>query len=632
MALKRLDEEFELKPGTQLLPYMKRLLPSLEGRFQSLESERKTYDMAVEDMRAIALKRINEILIPATEAITEVTTLGFLLGPSTSSVKLELGNKIFVITEGPQRDTFTPSPYVIVERTVNIDDYAIARVEYYEQDTGVLSLNITAVHGNPGPWNDWVISSTPGMADSTKLYHDAIGPLHDQVVVDAAQVAADKIAVENAANALFAAGLDAQSFIRKDGAVPFQHTQIGVAPGTGANDANLVTARWTRDRIIEYAGNAVSKLGDTISGPLYLTAAITQPKQAATKEYVDATESGGHWVNDYLGVRGVSPALLLQSTGTQQNRYIQSNSSSGVLRWQLFLADAALESGGNAGSDFVLHRYTDLGAYLGPGLHISRQTAVMTIYNRLDATGGLNVTAGGGTIVGDMWSYRAGTNTGVLFMGNARTAYHYWDGGTHQFTAGGISCGGSPLTGGHLNCYSIYTQGYGVTCWGLTSHGTTTSNGVLNINAAGNQITLSGTNYNQIQFYDTDWGPMYLHHNQDLIGFLNNGNGWCFWATNAGHVWSAQYGWFHDYVNNTAYNYAWDAANYRYNQLVSANRWAYCGDLPTSWNNGNLGEPYGGAAVTGFAGYNGYNIYLVYLRFRQLQYCVAGGWYAAWYA
>ena len=25
MALKRLDEEFELKPGTQLLPYMKRL-------------------------------------------------------------------------------------------------------------------------------------------------------------------------------------------------------------------------------------------------------------------------------------------------------------------------------------------------------------------------------------------------------------------------------------------------------------------------------------------------------------------------------------------------------------------------------------------------------------------------------
>ena len=57
MALKRLDEEFELKPGTQLLPYMKRLLPSLEGRFQDSEEERKTFDMAVEDMRAVALQR-----------------------------------------------------------------------------------------------------------------------------------------------------------------------------------------------------------------------------------------------------------------------------------------------------------------------------------------------------------------------------------------------------------------------------------------------------------------------------------------------------------------------------------------------------------------------------------------------
>ena len=27
--------------------------------------------------------------------------------------------------------------------------------------------------------SDWVISSTPGMADSTKLYHDAVAPMHD---------------------------------------------------------------------------------------------------------------------------------------------------------------------------------------------------------------------------------------------------------------------------------------------------------------------------------------------------------------------------------------------------------------------------------------------------------------------
>ena len=232
---------------------------------------------------------------------------------------------------------------------------------------------------------------------------------------------------------------------------------------------------------------------------------------------------------------------------------------------------------------------------------------------------GLNVS-------GDIWAYRA-SNTGVLYLGNARNAYHYWDGGTHQFSAGGINCGGQPLTGGHLTCYSIYTQGYAVTCWGLTSHGAVQSNGPLTINAGGTQLTLTGQGYNMIQFYDTDWGAMYLHHNQDLIGFLNNGAGWCFWATNAGHVWSAQYGWFHDYVNNTAYNQAWSAANYRYNQLVATIRLAYLTDVQTYAF--NLQEPWDGGVITGAAGsYSYYGLF----RFRQMQMLIGGGWYVCSYA
>ena len=74
MALKRFDEEFELKPGTQLLPYMKRLLPSLEGRFQSLEGTADAYSKVMDDIRASALMRMNEILIPATADIIEVTS------------------------------------------------------------------------------------------------------------------------------------------------------------------------------------------------------------------------------------------------------------------------------------------------------------------------------------------------------------------------------------------------------------------------------------------------------------------------------------------------------------------------------------------------------------------------------
>jgi hypothetical protein len=627
MALKRLDEEFDLKPGTQLLPYMKRLLPSLEGRFQEIEADQDVVNQLATEIRAAALLRMNEILIPATEDIIAVTKLGFMLAPISTPYKLVIGYMAMTVDEGVQRDSFTPSPYLIIEDTTNIGNYGIARLVGYHQEDGLLEVTVTAIHGDAGP-HPWMVSSTAGMADSTKTYHDAIAPMYSEVVTDYADIQTKHAEIMAAAQALADSGLDVYAFIRRDGTVPFIAPQQGYQPSQGSNDLTIPTTAWTRSRIIEYAGNAVNKLGDTMTGPLYLTAAITQPQQAATKAYVDAALIAPHWVSDYLGIRGTGPVLLLQSTSTQQNRMIQSNSAAGAPRWQMIMADSALESGGNAGANYALYRYSDSGAYLGPALSINRSDALASFAGGLNVGGALGVT-GGLTLTGDLWTYRPNTNTGVLYMGNQRSAYHYWDGATHQFTAGGINCGASPIGGGHLTCYSIYTQGYPVTCWGITVHGTSTLNNDVAING---QLTIGGRAANYLTFYDTDWGPMHIHHNQDLIGFLNNGGGWCFWATNAGHVWSAQYGWFHDYVNNTAYNYAWDAANYRYNQLVSANRWVYMGDLTTAWNNGNLGEPYGGAAITGFAGYNGYVTYVVYFRFRQLQYCVAGGWYAAWYA
>lgn len=624
MALKRLDEEFDLKPGTQLLPYMKRLLPSLEGRFQSLEAERKTFDMAVEDMRAVALQRINEILIPATEDIIETTSLGFMLGPSTSSVLLELGVKVFTIIEGPQRETFTPSPYVIVERSANIDDYAIARVQYYTRETGALSLYITAVHGDPGPWNDWVISSTPGMADSTKLYHDAVAPMHDQVVADTATVLEAKDEVLAAAAALEAAGLDAQAFVRRDGAVPFIALQAGVHPAQGANDSYLATTFWARARMIEYATGKVNRSGDTMAGPLLLPAP-TAPQHAANKAYIDNLMGTIGTFSTAITISMVQPSLVLRSTGSGQHRLIAGQAPSSATRWLMSLGDTTLESGGDTGSDFVLYRYNDGGGYLGSALHIARQTAVVTTYNTLNvSTGGASIT-GNLNNAGDFWSYRA-DNTGVLWMGNQRSARIYWNGSTWDFNAGGISCGGGPLTGGHLNCYSISTQGYGITTWGLTSHGSETINGhswingVLHVNSGGSAF---------IHMDDSDWGRMSIHHNGDTIGFLNNGGGWCGYFTNAGHVWTAQYGWLHDYVNNTASNQAWYAANYRYGQVVTETRWAFAGTIFVLDYANQSTEPWFGAALTGVVIY--YDGRTSHYHGRYMQVAIGGGWYTTRY-
>ena len=634
MALKRLDEEFDLRPGTQLLPYMKRLLPSLEGRFQSLETERKAVDVAIEDMRAVALQRINEILIPATEDLIETTSLGFLLGPSSTSVKLELGVKVFIINEGPQRDTFTPSPYVIVERQANIDDYAIARVQYYTRETGALSLYITAWHGNAGPHTDWVISSTPGMADSAKLYHDAIAPMHTQVEADAVQVAADRVAVQTAANALFAAGLDAQNFTRRDGTIPFIAAIHGINPATGSNDTTLATTSWSRARMIEYVGQAMQRTGDTMTGPLTLYGAPVNPLHAATKAYVDALTSGLHIITDNLTIRGTGPVLYLTTLGTQQNRYIQSNSSSGVVRWQMFLADGSLESGADAGSNFLLYRFNDGGAYLGTAMHIARQTGVMTLYSRLDISAGGSNINGNVNVAGDLRTHRPNTGTGVLWLNTAQSVHHYWNGSLHHFNGGGGQFDGAVSTHGltchHLSCYSLTTNGWGATVWGLTSHGAIQINGEINVNGG---MRLVGPGSNHIQLYDNDWGPMWIHHNSGTIGFLNNGAGWCFNVTNAGHIWAAQYGWLHDYVNGQANAYAWGAANQRWNDanatFVREDRFPYAGDPYVYSAYDRYWEPYFGGVITGYI-VNQYGQYYGW-RWRYHQVNINGGWYTTRY-
>ena len=286
MALKRLDEEFELKPGTQLLPYMKRLLPSLEGRFQGLEATQDLLAGVNEDIRAAALLRMNEILIPATKDILEVTQLGFLLAPITGLMQLAIGYMTFTVEEGVQRDTFTPSPYLIIEHTP--DDYAIARTMSYDQELGILEVTITALHGNPGPFDDWVVSSTPGMADSTKLYHDAVAPMHDEVVTDYNEIVTMHAEILQAASDLEGAGLDLYNYIRKDGTSVFEAVQKGVHPDVGSNDNSFPTTAWTRARMNEYLMGSMSSSGAVMTGPLVLAGPPSQPLHATTKAYVDS--------------------------------------------------------------------------------------------------------------------------------------------------------------------------------------------------------------------------------------------------------------------------------------------------------------------------------------------------------
>ncbi len=67
------------------------------------------------------------------------------------------------------------------------------------------------------------------------------------------------------------------------------------------------------------------------------------------------------------------------------------------------------------------------------------------------------------------------------------------------------------------------------------------------------RLQIAGT-ANYLDMVDQDWGTRYLHHNQGLMGFLKSDGNWDMYMNNSGQMWTANYGWLHDYFFSTIAN------------------------------------------------------------------------------
>ena len=59
---------------------------------------------------------------------------------------------------------------------------------------------------------------------------------------------------------------------------------------------------------------------------------------------------------------------------------------------------------------------------------------------------------------------------------------------------------------------------------------------------------------NYLDMVDQDWGTRFLHHNQGLMGFLKSDGNWDMYMNNSGSMWTANYGWLHDYFFSAVSN------------------------------------------------------------------------------
>ena len=143
----------------------------------------------------------------------------------------------------------------------------------------------------------------------------------------------------------------------------------------------------------------------TFGVPVTLVGNPVNPLDAATKQYVDALiPSGGPFLpltggslsgnltiastaaNGGLTISPTtgSAALVLDRPSAAMNSMIDFQSA-GVARWRLYSPTNEAETGGNAGSNFQLWRFSDTGVSLGQVLGINRATGAATLSGGLSA-------------------------------------------------------------------------------------------------------------------------------------------------------------------------------------------------------------------------------------------------------
>ncbi|MGY6705929.1 hypothetical protein [Roseinatronobacter sp.] len=147
------------------------------------------WEKQVDLLSTVGLNRINEALLPAYQQIIDIADLGALLTTkSTTPVTIGVGTKTFLVPEAV-RLNFAPTNFLMAVANGDFDQHLIGRLSSYDNETGVLVIQVERVSGE-GEFANWQISPVATTDD--------LEALRDQVAANA------QIALEKAEEAVLA--------------------------------------------------------------------------------------------------------------------------------------------------------------------------------------------------------------------------------------------------------------------------------------------------------------------------------------------------------------------------------------------------------------------------------------------
>lgn len=302
-----------------------KLIKQLDLKFAPLEEQRAILDEMMSTFRQVALDRINTVLTPAIQSVLIMQERGFLVARSSSAGELGNGNVLtLIIDDEAERSTFTPSPFVILTREDNFEDFGVAQTHSYNKETGSFVCEVVAFGGDPGPHNDWVIGAVAGSTVAQMAMLQEAIALRDQTVAakddavsartDALQAKADAetaassadgdataIAIiygliEDARDATFEARDEAQD------AASEAQDPTGIAGITGLSTGDLLV--WDAT---EWAKKTPAEVLAILAGGIGALAISGTASAAAELRLGEDTDNGAH----YAGLR--APADLAEN-------------------------------------------------------------------------------------------------------------------------------------------------------------------------------------------------------------------------------------------------------------------------------------------------------------------------------
>lgn len=190
------------KAGQSLSPdNLNRRMRLVHNRLAALEDLSVDWIAETDALKEVGLTRIDDALSPAFAKVQAMSENGFLQAGSSTDISFVLGEQSLTINEGNERDLFAPSPFVVLTRSANADDYAVAQVSNYDAATGVLNFDVLVVSGAVGPHSDVIASVTSGAALAAILLGDSTVAAKDLALAARAAAEAAQGAAETAQGA-----------------------------------------------------------------------------------------------------------------------------------------------------------------------------------------------------------------------------------------------------------------------------------------------------------------------------------------------------------------------------------------------------------------------------------------------